>query len=365
MENVPLRTRLIILGVLAVITALLYAVPTWLFATAWPVHGSWAWLLGAVLAVVQLVSTLLANGRRHLDAAGVVAHSLLGLAWIAFSWTVLTSPLLLVLSARTIAVVVVIVGALLAVYGVWSALRTPGVRRSDVVITGLPETFDGLRLAMVSDTHFDAFTSPATGRRLAGLLNSLEADVVVHCGDLADGSVAQRRAHVAPLAEVEAPTRMYIAGNHEYYSDATSWRQVMDELGWTVLTNSHRVLRRGEDALVIAGLDDPTGTTYPTGGPDVDAALAGAPDAPVVLLAHQPHQVREVRDRCDLVLSGHTHGGQIWPFHLLVLTREPVLHGLSRHGERTQLWVSRGAGFWGPPFRVFAPSDVSLLTLRS
>ena len=212
---------------------------------------------------------------------------------------------------------------------------------------------------MVSYTHFDALTYPATGRRLAALLNRLEADVVVHCGDLADGSVTQRRSHVDPLGEVSAPLRLYIAGNHEYYSDAAGWRAVMDELGWTVLTNAHVTLDREGHTLVFAGLDDPTGSTYPTGGPDPDAALAGAPDAPVVVLAHQPHQVREVRDRADLVLSGHTHGGQIWPFHLLVLTREPALHGLSRHGSRTQLWVSRGAGFWGPPFRVFAPSDVS------
>jgi predicted MPP superfamily phosphohydrolase len=142
----------------------------------------------------------------------------------------------------------------------------------------------------------------------------------------------------------------------------------MAGLGWDTLHNRSTLLERGGDRIVFAGIDDPTGAAsgLPGHGPDLARALADAPaDVPVVLLAHQPKQVAQAREAgIDLQISGHTHGGQIWPFHLLVRLDQPVLSGLSRHGERTQLYTSRGTGFWGPPFRVFAPSEITLLTLR-
>ena len=142
----------------------------------------------------------------------------------------------------------------------------------------------------------------------------------------------------------------------------------MASLGWTVLRNSHLVLHRGADQLVLAGIDDRTAARsgVPGHGADLDRALAGAPaGVPVVLLAHQPRQVLGAAGRVDLQLSGHTHGGQLWPFHYLVRLDQPVLHGLSRHGARTQLYTSRGTGFWGPPFRIFAPPEIAVLTLRA
>jgi predicted MPP superfamily phosphohydrolase len=129
------------------------------------------------------------------------------------------------------------------------------------------------------------------------------------------------------------------------------------------------VVERGGARLVVAGVDDRTAGSsgLPGHQADHDAALAGAPgDAPVLLLAHQPKQIQgAVAHGVDLQISGHTHGGQIWPFHYLVRLDQPVVQGLSRHGERTQLYTSRGTGFWGPPFRIFAPSEITLLTLRS
>jgi predicted MPP superfamily phosphohydrolase len=133
--------------------------------------------------------------------------------------------------------------------------------------------------------------------------------------------------------------------------------------------NRHVVIERAGAQLILAGIDDPTGTSSGLAGhgPNLTAALADTdPDTPVLLLAHQPKQVAlAIEAGVDLQLSGHTHGGQIWPFHLLVRLDQKYLHGLSRHGDRTQLYTSRGAGFWGPPLRVFAPSEISLLTLRS
>jgi predicted MPP superfamily phosphohydrolase len=142
----------------------------------------------------------------------------------------------------------------------------------------------------------------------------------------------------------------------------------MTEIGWDALHNRHIVVERGGAELVIAGVDDATarGSGLAEHGANLEAALAGVdPSLPVLLLAHQPKQVPDaVAAGVDLQISGHTHGGQIWPFNFLVRIDQPVVHGLSSHGERTQLYTSRGTGFWGPPLRVFAPSEITVLTLR-
>ena len=152
-------------------------------------------------------------------------------------------------------------------------------------------------------------------------------------------------------------------------SGAVEWSARMVELGWTVLHNAHVLIHRDGSTLAVAGTDDRTAAASGVPGhrADLRAALTGLdPDIPVLLLAHQPRQVSHAAAAgVDLQLSGHTHGGQIWPFHLIVKAEQGALHGLSRHGERTQLYTSRGSGFWGPPFRIFAPSEITLLTLRS
>ena len=194
-------------------------------------------------------------------------------------------------------------------------------------------------------------------------------DVVCHAGDIADGSVAARRTQSAPLGTIEAAlARVYVTGNHEYFGEAQEWLDHMASLGWEPLHNRHVVVSRGGADLVLAGIDDATALASGlTGhGAQLDVALAGAPaGAPVLLVAHQPRQVKQAAEAgVDLQVSGHTHGGQIWPFHYLVRVDQPTVHGLTRHGP-TQLYTTRGAGFWGPPLRVFAPSEITLLTLRA
>ena len=192
--------------------------------------------------------------------------------------------------------------------------------------------------------------------------------------------VAERRRAEARLSELDAMAtttdpvraslaRVYVTGNHEYFSGAQRWVEHMASLGWEALHNRHVVVTRGGDQLIIAGVDYRTaaGSGVPGHHADHEAALQGAhPALPVLLLAHQPEMITgAVAHGVDLQLSGHTHGGQIWPFHYLVRIDQPVLQGLSRHGERTQLYTSRGTGFWGPPFRIFAPSEITLITLRA
>lgn len=372
--GLPRRTQIALIAVFSIIAGLLYGVGAWgLFPgeAQWPAALTWTGRGVLALGAIGLVTLMIrANSGRGTDAQGRGGHVLLGLGWILFSMTLVTDlvlrlPLFVAevpnpLRSRIVAVVLLLVVVTLAATGWREALRVPRVRRVDIPVRGLAPAIEGTTIAVLTDTHFDAWTSRRWADQVVATVNGLRPDIVVHAGDLADGSVAERGDQVAALAQIDAASRYYIAGNHEYYSGVDSWLAQMDGHGWRVLLNAHAVHDSG---LVFAGIDDPTGTGQGR-GPDLGAALQGAPaDQPVVLLAHQPHLIRDSRDRVDVHISGHTHGGQIWPFHFLVRLREPVVQGLSRHGDRTRLYTSRGTGFWGPPFRVFAPSEISLLTL--
>jgi predicted MPP superfamily phosphohydrolase len=347
--------------------------------TAWP---RWLTLAGtaATAAVLVAVPLLLVrgHGRARSDNAARVGDVLLGVVWVLFGWSALGVLARVALAfagvsgptpARAVAAGVLVVAAGLLCWGFAEARRVPRVRAAEARLAGLGAGLDGLRLVAVSDTHFGPLDRARWSRRVVDRVNGLAPDLVCHLGDVADGQVDRRRGQAAPLAGVCAPLgRYFVTGNHEYFVDAPGWVRHLTELGWRHLHNEHVLVERGGARLVLAGIDDPTGRrTVPGHGPDLAAALAGvAGTLPVVLLAHQPRQVVDAAAAgVDLQLSGHTHGGQIWPFHLLVRTDQPVLAGLSRHGRRTQLYTSRGTGFWGPPFRIWAPSEITLITLRA
>jgi len=370
------------LFVVSAIMLLLFGVPWWTLlaaGTQWPtavvVVGT---ALIAVAFVALPVTMMRGHGRAHRDRAAAIGDALLGAVWVLFVWSVLGQVLRLTLFAlgvddpmrsRVVAVAVVAVVVVLLGWGYAEAIRVPRLRFVDVTIPGLGRGMDGLTVAIITDTHYGPIDRSRWSAAVVDRVNELDADIVCHLGDIADGAVALREAQAAPLAAVRAKlARVYVTGNHEYFSEVHGWLDYMDRIGWDVLRNRNIVIERGGDRLVIAGVDDRTafGSGIAGHGADLDAAIADAdPALPVVLLAHQPKQVTDaVRAGVDLQLSGHTHGGQIWPFHFLVRLDQPVVQGLSRHGERTQLYTSRGAGFWGPPFRVFAPSELTVLTLR-
>ncbi|MEV5162769.1 metallophosphoesterase [Streptomyces sp. NPDC053728] len=194
-------------------------------------------------------------------------------------------------------------------------------------------------------------------------------DFRVHRLARVDVSIRARNARDDACLDDVGEPGVVSTGNHEYYTEAQGWVDLMDELGWEPLRNRHLLLERGGDSLVVAGVDDVTAESSGLAGhrAHLAGALRGAdPELPVLLLAHQPAFVdRAAAEGVDLQISGHTHGGQIWPFHYLVRLDQPALAGLSHHGARTLLYTSRGTGFWGPPFRVFAPSEITLLVLRS
>ncbi|KAB1979308.1 metallophosphoesterase [Streptomyces triticiradicis] len=383
----PPRSRLHLLMryIPLIAPVLLWTVPCWVLLYGgqhWPLPVTSA---GTALFVLGLVGMPLAmvrgHGRHQQDRAAVVGGILLGTGWVLFTWSVLLGVLLRIAltlagvgegqdRARIVTWAVLGVTAALLSWGHAEARRVPRVRRLDVELPRLGAGLDGLRVALITDTHYGPLDRARWSARVCETVNTLEADLVCHTGDIADGTAERRRAQAAPLGTVRATrARVYVTGNHEYYSEAQGWVDLMDELGWEPLRNRHLLLERGGDTLVVAGVDDVTAESSGLAGhrAHLAGALDGAdPDLPVLLLAHQPKFIdRAAAGGVDLQLSGHTHGGQIWPFHHLVRIDQPAVAGLSRHGDRTLLYTSRGTGFWGPPFRVFAPSEITLLVLRS
>ncbi|MGV0837975.1 metallophosphoesterase [Mycolicibacterium thermoresistibile] len=252
-------------------------------------------------------------------------------------------------------------------FGVARALRPPDVLDVPVRLRTLNPALDGFRIAMITDLHLGPLVGRSHTERIVRMINEAEPDLVVIVGDLIDGEVHELASAAEPLRDLRSAHGTFFAlGNHEYYvNDTDAWIEELDRLGVQTLRNANTVIRRGSAAFTLAGVTDIAGEMH-SDPPDFGRALAGAdPSRPTVLLAHQPDLITEAAEHgVDLQLSGHTHGGQVWPFHVAVRAVQPVLAGLHTVGD-TQLYVSRGAGFWGPPARVGAPPDISVLTLRS
>ncbi|MFG6193366.1 metallophosphoesterase [Nonomuraea sp. JJY05] len=261
------------------------------------------------------------------------------------------------------------VGALGTVgYGMTSALGDPVIERVKVALPKLDSRLSGLRFAVVSDIHLGPLTGRGHTERIVRMINGLEADVVAIVGDLVDGSVAQLGPLAQPLKNLESRYGAYfVTGNHEYFapSGPLEWIEELDQLGVRSLRNERVEIRHQGAVLDLAGVNDLNGVSAGD-GPDFDKALGGRDTGrSTVLLAHQPVQVDQAASHgVDLQLSGHTHGGQIAPFNLVVGLQQPVVSGLATVGG-VQVYVTRGAGFWGPPVRVGAPPEITLLELRS
>jgi uncharacterized protein len=253
--------------------------------------------------------------------------------------------------------------------GAWLANSAPVVRRVPIALPRLDPALDGLRIVTFSDGHLSATYGGRRFERVVDLVNAQRPDVVTIVGDLVDGEVDELREDVAPLADLVSRDGVYfVTGNHEYFVDTRAWLRHLPTLGIDVLRNERVAVRRGAASFDLAGIDDRTAARsgVPGHGADLDAALDGRNDTvPVVLLAHQPVQVAQAEAAgVDLQLSGHTHGGQLWPFDYAIRLDQPAVSGLSRQGG-TQLYVTAGVGYWGPPMRVGARPEVTVIELRS
>jgi hypothetical protein len=343
-------------------------------------------MLGMLIGIILLALSAV------LVRIGLVAPSLRRSRWSGpLAWTGLlamgffSSLLVLTLARDVLLLVLTLTGAVgpalvhnsavgvpllaLAVtaIGFVNARRLARVVRIDVPIAGLPQELAGYAIAQISDIHVGPTIKRAYLNAIVNKVNSLKPDAIAITGDLVDGSVQRLALHTEPLARLSAPDgAFFVTGNHEYYSGAEQWIAEVRRLGLRVLLNEHVIRRRGEASLMIAGVTDFTAQHFnPAHKSDPHLAAAGAPEdvAVKVLLAHQPRSAPAAADAgFDLQLSGHTHGGQFFPWNLFVPLQQPFVAGLNRVRS---LWVytSRGTGYWGPPKRFGAPSEITLVRL--
>ncbi|MGC9495351.1 metallophosphoesterase [Streptomyces sp. WG7] len=247
-------------------------------------------------------------------------------------------------------------------YGTYGVLNGPTVKRVTVPLAKLPRAAHGYRIAVVSDIHLGPVLGRGFAQKVVDTINSTQPDLIAVVGDLVDGSVKDLGPAAAPLAQLKARHGAYfVTGNHEYFSGAEQWVAEVRRLGLLPLENARTELPHFD----LAGVNDVAGEEEGQ-GPDYAKALGDRDRARAcVLLAHQPVQIHDAVDHgVDLQLSGHTHGGQLWPGSLIAGAANPTVAGLESYGD-TQLYVSRGAGAWGPPTRVGAESDITVIELAS
>ena len=251
-------------------------------------------------------------------------------------------------------------------WGVARALLPARIERINVPVEGLPEELHGYRIVQISDLHVGETLGREFTRRVVEQVNTLSPDAIALTGDLADGHPERVRADVEPLGDLRAKDGVFfVTGNHEYFNGLLGWLAEVRRLGMKTLLNEHHVVQRGAARLVIAGVTDYDGGEMVAGHASrPDAAFSGAPEgAPRVLLAHQPRTAFDAQDlKVDLQLSGHTHGGQFFPWKYLVRLQQPVLAGMAMIGK-VRVYTHRGTGYWGPPLRLLAPPEIAELTL--
>ena len=259
-----------------------------------------------------------------------------------------------------------LVAACVSAIGYWSARRFNRLREVQVPIAGLPAALEGFLIVQITDVHVGPTIGRGEVERIVTTANAQDADLIAVTGDLVDGSVEQLSAATQPLSGLRARHGVcFVTGNHEYYSGAHAWIAELRRLGLCVLMNEHVLLQHGDASVLVAGISDfSAGHFDPAQASELQRALAGAPAAALkVLLAHQPRSCFAAAPLgFDLQLSGHTHGGQFLPWPLFVRLQQPYTAGLHRL-QNMWIYVSRGTGYWGPPLRLGAPSEITLLRL--
>jgi predicted MPP superfamily phosphohydrolase len=351
---------------LVVLLALLHAYIGVRLASALP-PGAWPFVAAIVLACFGL----LPKGWHVRDRGGWRAMA----PWIAmgfFSW------LLVLTLARDVALAfaaaswagptawaVLGLTPLITFAGYLMARRTAAVKRVSVPVRDLPAALHGFTIAQISDIHVGPTIKRPFVEKIVARVNRLDADMVAITGDLVDGSVGELAWHTQPLADLTSRHGTYVVtGNHEYYSGVHHWIRELRRLGTRVLLNEHVVLQHDGAAITVAGVTDYSAHHFdPEHRSDPHRALSGAPEGVKVLLAHQPRSAAHAEQAgFHVQLSGHTHGGQFWPWNLFVRLQQPFTAGLNRLG-RMWVYINRGTGYWGPPMRFGIPSEITLIRL--
>lgn len=246
--------------------------------------------------------------------------------------------------------------------GMIEARGTHEIVDVEVHLDKLPQALDGFTIVQLTDLHVGLSIDRHFVQRVVDRTNDLAPDLIALTGDFVDGKVEDLRDEIAPLANLRAQHGVYaVTGNHEYYAGVDPWVAEISSLDVQYLRNKRVRIDNVRGAFELAGVDDYSGNE------DLVAATHGRDDnLALVLLAHQPRQVRRAsKYGVDLQLSGHTHGGQIWPWHYIVKIQQGGLLGGRYEYGGTQLYVSRGCGYWGPPVRLLAPLEITRVILRS
>lgn len=351
---------------------------------AWPTVVVWLGWAGLIVSALLQPVAFLARGFSNQslrDGVSWVAMTVMGLFSSLLVFTVLRDVFLLTMAGlhalnliqvnftaveQQSALVAVVAAFSISLIGFFNARKLARVVNVTVPLRDLPDSLHGFKIVQISDIHVGPTIKQGYLSRIVQQVNSLEADLVAITGDLVDGRVHELAEHTRPLATLEARHgSFFVTGNHEYYSGALAWINELERLGVRVLLNEHVQLTHEGATLVLAGVTDYTaGHFYDDHHSDPQAAIAGAPaDAPKILLAHQPRSAEAAEAAgFDLQLSGHTHGGQFWPWKYFVPLQQPYVAGLHRLQD-LWIYVSRGTGYWGPPNRFGSPSEITCLTL--
>ena len=367
---------LVILGLLHVYIGV-RLLPDLASSPAVRVGGGLLLVVSCALMLAGLMSRSM-QPRAMADRVATVGLLAMSLFSSLFVFTLLRDLVLLVgivaLPARYVhllvtltAQVVVALATFVTLVGFAGARRRARIVSVEVPLANLPPALQGFLIAQISDVHVGSQIKQQYVEAIVDAVNGLDPDLIAVTGDLVDGSVLDLSRHIAPLGRLSARHGTFlVTGNHEYYSGEPAWTAEFRRLGLRVLLNEHVVVRHGGAPLVVAGVTDYSAHHFdPEQRSDPAAALSGAPtDAGAkILLAHQPRSAAAAATAgFDLQLSGHTHGGQFWPWNLFVRFQQPFTAGLHRLNH-LWIYISRGTGYWGPPNRFGAPSEITLLRL--
>ena len=252
-------------------------------------------------------------------------------------------------------------------YGFYNARKGPKVIKEVIFLRNLPPEFENYKIAQISDLHVGPTIKKPYVEKVFDTIANVNPDMLAVTGELVDGSVENLKSELEPFKDMIAKDgTFFVTGNHEYYSGVDQWLDETNNLGFTNLLNSHQIIKKEDSGIAIAGVTDYRAhqikSTHKT---DPNKALLGLSESTLkIILAHQPASIFKVHEAgADLQLSGHTHGGQFWPFTYPTKWANPYLEGLHNH-HGTQIYVNRGTGYWGPPLRIGVPAEITLFQLR-